>query len=546
MFNADLTVWYAVLFVYNIEPIAEPVIETVAVKAAPKKTTKKAKNPTMLKPKDATEMFKKSSLVNLIAAVHHMNDDKTSFVMPSAKTAKVSTDNVVDLHSMSVLDHIRASFMATKDWNKVMEECYYPYLRATYEYLSDKDHRAHFDQLTSIFGINAKPEVHFTSMINGMIDYLDDWKSLNPRLFNTVFGDYFKKIVPNDKDVHLRYIQRAPSGNNMLTILNMKYDQLKTKSAQFTKTCDFTLPVNEAILAIVKAELSRQPVMAACYSRLDKLKLSPGYVYTRKLTGDDKKPLKETTGDVLSYLDRFTIKKLISADGVADVAAYTGVSLTEPLFRTEQEAEAMIALQNEMREVKIFVEFINRITDMNVYRAGVERLTGCVRDITDAHGQLLSSPPSNDFAGFIYTLAIIAGIQQRISAGIDTVDGAVSAAISTLRKRGIEINIKNKKFKKAIAGMVGTGYKVDDARKVADEFKDLIDDINVASTYNPADVEIYSKIGNIIYHKWTLHEEIKKMPKRMRIALGMEVYMEAEAIIARQIRKSVNKIVIKL
>lgn len=530
----------------DIEPIAEPVVETVTVKAAPKKATKKSKSPTMLKPKDATDMFKKSSLVNLISAVHHMNDDKTSFVMPSAKTAKVAPENIVDLQHMSVLDDIRASFMASKDWNKVMDECFYPYLRTTYEYLSDKERRTHFNELVGKFGINSKPAVDFSSMNRGMINYLDDWKTLNPRLFNTIFGEYFKKIVPNDKDVHLRYIQRAPSGNNMLAILNMKYDQLKSKSSQFTKACDFTLGVNQAIIEIIKTELSRQPVMATCYSRLDKMRLSPAYVYSRKMTSDDKKPLKEATAETLSYLDRFTTKKLVSVEGMSDVSAYLGISLTEPLFKTEQEVEAMVSLQNEIREVKIFVDFINRITDMNVYRAGVERLNGLVRDIIDTHGQLLSSPPSNDFTGFIYTLATIASMQQRISAGIDTVDGAISATISTLRKRGIEINVKNKKFKKAIAGMVATGCKVEDARKIADEFKDIIEDINIGTTYDPTDVEIYSKIGNIVYYKWNLHEEIKKMPKRMRIALGIEVYMEAEAIIARETKRSVNKVVLRI
>lgn len=458
----------------KITPNEQPI---VTVRQRGKAT--KAKEPKEAKPIDFSKQFTPGTLRSFCNAV--FSKLGITFISKECK-------NVIDLSTNSEVTALRSAMEANIPTVAVKESVYTPYAHTVLSFLADCKKRKRmsadveredFPRLVETFGMKPFEKVTADAVKKAYVAELSDVRRVMQKCVNNAFSSYFTTKYPKANDVCKRFVQRVPG--DVLEIMAEKLKLFKSNGDHMR-----TLITNS-----IKRAFER---------------------FTPKARAFNKALGQDSIEKVILKADSH-IKGKTSAQLKRQFPEAVATSKAEA-----SDLDNFIEVYREVSLAKKFIEHINQINDEAVYVKGmsdIERLSGESHSSAEAMKTLDESDEWRCILSAIY----IAMQLQHDHFGKELRD-ALSDSLGMLRKNGISISF-NTNARKAIIAAIENGTF--NAVRFADAHPEIYESISVPTIYNPFSMNVYAKIGSIIYHNWT---NPKRVPKQVKLAAGVAVVMQ--------------------
>lgn len=493
---------------------APKVARAASTKAkAPKaKASKKEKTPSTVKPAEMAKKFAENTIKNFCNSYFgSIYDGEVSFTKYNDKIEPSKNKQlVIDLSQCDEIRQLRDVIKAYEgtDLKTLSKSIYSPYIHTVLDFAeASKLTEENFRKLIQWFNIPTVPGADTAAILRALSLYLHDSKKATHKAFNVVFGDYYVKKHPEKNEVHKRFVQRAPV--QIMEILDAKD---KTFGADL-KTLITTCIKNEFRGLSAGAKEINKSLGA---NAIEKIVLHP----------ENDTVLKGRNFAQVRKLDQFKDKN-------------------------EEDVQAFFNCYSEVMVIKNFINYINEIDDEAMYHtkfaevkaiaANFETTAAAIDRLVAAAGK--KSNDRDNWRLIVKALVIVTQLHRRFAAKAKS---PVMFTLNIINKNGVNLCIKNDKFKKGVDKLAIENANDTAINEFADANSTLYDQLSIPRTYDPESVEIYSKLGNYIYYKWETTKPVLKITKNIRVAVGiaMLMYINSQIAVLKGAKKSV-KIAIK-
>ena len=499
----------------------EPVADTkAATKPTGAKKTTKAKRPVkkdgdpkspivLVKPIEMQKKFTPNTVVNYCNSYfgnlcdHSVTFNKMSDEKDTKKTAAKTKQLVMDLTSIPAIERIRkvieginledlkAKAAEYRSFDRAESEqlaslIHAPYFHTVLCYACEKKLTAErFAALCAEFDIEPVEQIGLVKTIADLATFAGNEMRVVPRAFNSVFGALYQALHPEKKEVHKRYLQHAPE---------MIMEILDEKEANFDK------PNRELYGKFLT-------------------------IYNKKLTPSQKKLNTELGANSLQKVllkREDNIFKNNTVDKLCKMKEFEGAS--------KEDVEALATTYQKMAAVANFIDYLGEIKDADFYTKHLAEVKKICDEFTHAAEEIeaihAEAKEIKDVAAqwplLLKALVILTKVYRHFA---NDKKKPSTVLLTHLRKAKINVNIKSDKLKKAIESLADNEASDAEIAKVATANETALAQLSISKTYDPIQTDIYEKIGNYIYSRWTSRKDIPRINKNVRIAIGITLFM---------------------
>lgn len=492
---------------------AAPRVRAASAKAkAPKaKAAKKEKAPSTVKPAEMAKKFAENTIKNFCNSYFgSIYDGEVSFTKYNDKIeASKNKQLVIDLSQCDEIHQLRDVIKAYEgtDLKGLSKSVYSPYIHTVLDYAeSNKLTEENFSKLIRWFNIPTVPGTDTAAILRALSSYLHDSKKVTHKAFNVVFGDYYVKKHPERNEVHKRFVQRAPV--QIMEILDAKDKNFGADLKTLITTC-------------IKTEF-------------------------KGLTAGAKEINKSLGTNAIEKIILKEENDLLKGKNFAQIRKFEQFK-----DRSEEDLQNFFNCYSEVMVIKNFIKYISEIDDEAMYHtkfaevkaiaANFETAAAAIDKLVSAAGK--KSSDRDYWRLIVKALTIVTQLHKRFAAKAKS---PVMFTLNIINKNGVNLCIKNDKFKKGVDKLAAENANDAAINEFADAHLTLYDQLSIPKTYDPETVEIYSKLGNYIYYKWETSKPVLKITKNVRVAVGiaMLMYINSQIAVLKGVKKSV-KIAIK-
>ena len=478
--------------------------------SVPKSSVTKAKNAskrtpavikkTGFKPSETKKtQFAPNTLIGFTNSYYRILGKNITFVRKNKKTT--DKGHLIDPKACPSIAAVRHAYETVEKDQSINDLIMDPYVHTAYEFIEkakkakkeEKNIDGTFKALCRSFGIIENQNNELQTLIDNMCRFIKDNSKINGRIFNFVFGPVYAEKHPDKKDVHMRYIQRAPE--NLIDILHLKQANFKWTVDRF---------FDNSKTSLVHQYLPDESTDAGAVMEIVKMKTK---------NRDSHASL------------RAEITKLLGGSAKANEIASMQRSISH--IRT---CYNFINYLSEITDKKQFDALVNRVESLS------EEFNECAVEVEKLQKKSIKAKDDKEVWGFLIAIVTrLASITNKLNS--PTKNGKeklpLTLLCTTLHKSGCNINIKNKSLRDAINKLATETYTDRAAFGIAREHQEAISQVVTPSAYNQFNPELYSKLGFILMEGWNYNKPVIKVSKSMRIALGMALFKYIDAEVAK-------------
>lgn len=492
--------------------------KTKSTRTRSTKSKKEDKSPATVNPTKMAKKFTENTVKNFCNSFFGFEyDHAVTFVVPTkSKGRKTEPKNkpkqyIIRLNDCSEIRTMRKvleKYDGT-DLKSLSKSIYTPYIHTVLDYAeNNKMNTENFQTLVSHwFGIPNVPKISITNTLRAISKYLHDEKTATHKAFNAVFGAYYNEKYHDDKDVHKRFIQRAPE--QIMSILEAK-----------DKKFDSTL--KDLISPVVKIEF--KPLS----SEAKKLNTLLGSASIEKVI---LKPSEDRFTEKIG--DKVVIKSLAKIKSFDEFKAVKGETKEEKEAFNEN-IKALYDVYSEIQIIKTFINYISEIEDEEFYHEKFAKVKEVVADYATTAAAIdklvaasnKTTKEEDEWRLLTKALVLVTRLHTiYVGKNPKNPKNPLMITLGILGKNGIKINIKNDKFKDGIQKFAAGTASDSEINAFADEHFALYSQLQIPKAYNPMYVDIYSKLGYFIYKNWTPSKNVLKISKNIRAAVGIAMVL---------------------